>query len=75
MKLGNNIFFLITLIFFYHSTTFSEDKIITTPLINLEELKPSFEEIDNIVDEPVADDSIKNKKNIKMSSLGRQRHR
>ena len=62
MKLGNNIFFLITLIFFYHSTTFSEDKIITTPLINLEELKPSFEEIDNIVDEPVTDDSIKNKK-------------
>ena len=62
MKLGNNIFFLITLIFFYHSTTFSEDKIITTPLINMEELKPSFEKIDNIVDEPVADDSIKNKK-------------
>ena len=62
MKLGNNIFFLITLIFFYHSTTVSEDKIVTTPLINLGELKPSFEEIDNIVDEPVADDTIMNKK-------------
>ncbi len=64
MKLGNNIFFFIFLFFSLSSKAISEDKIVTTPLINLGELKPSFEEIDNIADEPVVNDSIKDKKKI-----------
>ena len=48
MKLGKIRFLLILFIsFFVNSSLFSEDKISTVPLLNLEELKPSFEEIEN----------------------------
>ncbi len=48
MKLGKIRFLLIFFIsFFVNSTLFSEDKISTVPLLNLEELKPSFEEVEN----------------------------
>ena len=40
----NFIFFFFVLSFF--TTSFSEDKISTVPLINLENLKPSFEKED-----------------------------
>jgi|TARA_B110000967_G_scaffold199555_1_gene234098 hypothetical protein len=39
--------FLILIMILLSSKSISEDKIISTPLINLEELKPSFEEIVN----------------------------
>ena len=39
--------FLILTIILLSNNSISEDKIISTPLINLEELKPSFEEIVN----------------------------
>ena len=45
MKLGNlKIFILIVVFFFNTSSLFSEDKIESVPLINLEELSPTFEE-------------------------------
>ena len=44
MKLGNKIIFLFILFIFFHNLSFAEDKIISTPLINLNEIKPSFEE-------------------------------
>ena len=46
MKLGNIKFFLISLNLFFVATipAFAIDKIETTPLINLEELSPTFEE-------------------------------
>ena len=48
MKLGKIRVLLIFFIsFFVNSTLFSEDKISTVPLLNLEELKPSFEEVEN----------------------------
>ena len=51
MKPGNNIFILsIFMFFFYYSTSFSEDKILSSPLINLNELKPSFEDVDESSD-------------------------
>ena len=47
MQLGNNKFILsIIFLLFNYSNSFSEDKILSAPLINLNELKPSFEEID-----------------------------
>jgi hypothetical protein len=65
MKLGNSKFILsIFFFFFYYSSLFAEDKILSTPLINLNELKPSFEEIDNSTDDIVSNDSIKDKKEI-----------
>ena len=63
MKPGNNIFILsILMFFFYYSTSFSEDKILSSPLINLNELKPSFEDVDESSDNKNDYDVIKNKK-------------
>ena len=65
MKLGNSKLILsIFLLFFSCSLLFAEDKILSTPLINLNELKPSFEEIDNSMDDISGNDSIKDKKEI-----------
>ena len=63
MKLGKNKFFLLifTLLFCY-SLSYAEEKIISAPLINLNELKPSFEEIDNSTNDIDTQDSIKVKK-------------
>ena len=44
MKLGNINFFLIAAFFLYTFTSYSDDKIKLVPLINLEELSPTFEE-------------------------------
>ena len=60
------ILFCISLI---NSTLESEDKIITAPLINLEKLKPSFEEIENIDDnQNINSSSLKKKKIINEKS-------
>ncbi len=65
MKLGNSTFILsIFFFFFYYLSLFAEDKILSTPLINLNELKPSFEETDNLADDVIDNNSIKNKKKI-----------
>ena len=55
------LFFIIFLLFINHNL-FAEEKILTSPLINLEKLKPSFEEIDESVEEPLDNEMIKNKK-------------
>tara|TARA_A100001011_G_C13965397_1_gene697024 strand:+ start:101 stop:613 length:513 start_codon:yes stop_codon:yes gene_type:complete len=48
MKPGNKKLILTLLFFFVYSfASFSEDKILSSPLINLNELKPSFEEETN----------------------------
>ena len=65
MKLGNSRIILSTfLILFYCQSSLSEDKIISSPLINLNELKPSFEEVDNSEDEVSINNTIKQKKNF-----------
>lgn len=62
MKVGNknNIFFL--LIFFSSNLCFAEDKIVSTPLINLEKIKPSFEEFNEDVETLTTSKKIKEKK-------------
>jgi len=63
MKLGNSKFILsIVLFFFYCLPSLAEDKILSSPLINLNELKPSFEEVDNSTNDATDNESIKNKK-------------
>ena len=48
MKLGNrNFILLIFFLIFYNASSLAEDTISSSPLINLDELKPSFEEVDN----------------------------
>ena len=70
MTLGKIRFILILFcISLINSTVESDDKIITAPLINLEELKPSFEEIENIdVNQNINSSSLKEKKIINEKS-------
>ena len=44
MKLGNKIFLIVILCLFFSHNFYAEDIISTTPLINVEKIKPSFEE-------------------------------
>ena len=67
---GNNFNYLVSLFSFLISfSLLAENKIISTPLINLEELKPSFEETENDNNELSNDKQIKNKKKIIKSQV------
>ena len=62
MKLGNNYFFFsLFLSFFLVAQSKAEDKISSSPLINLEKLKPSFEEIEDTSEDKLKNETIKNK--------------
>ena len=63
MKLGNRKLILsIFLIFFLNHSSLSEEKILSSPLINLKELKPSFEGVDNSTNDLNESGKIKDKK-------------
>ena len=65
MTHGKNRFIILFLILiFSYSFSNAEEKIISTPLVNLNELKPSFEETDNSINEINTKDLIKDKKEI-----------
>ena len=46
MKLGNKIFSILFFSMISIEISFAEQKIITSPLINIDDIKPSFEEFD-----------------------------
>ena len=63
MKLGNKINKLLILFFFFSlNAVYAENKITSTPLINLDQIKPSFEETD-LIKESLNSKQIKEKKN------------
>ena len=64
MKLGNKVLLISLFYIFYSNLLYSEEKISTTPLINIDQIKPSFEELDDI-ENPISNKIIKEKKNIK----------
>ena len=65
MKLGKDkLKILIFLLFFNYLPLMAEDKIISTPLINLNELKPSFEETNEVTNESNSGNIIKNKEKL-----------
>ena len=64
MKLGSRIFLILILIIF-SSFLNAEQKIITAPLINIDEIKPSFENLDNKNENVIYDKKLKDKKNLK----------
>ena len=70
MRLGNKLIFFIFSFFIFFSYSLAEDKILSSPLINLSDLKPSFEEIDESTSNEMVGDKIqkKNKTNSKNSS-------
>ena len=69
MRHGNSIKYFLTIFFiFFQSNLFTEDKISSTPLLNIDEIQPSFE----ITDEKIENDYNENKireKNIKNQNL------
>ena len=63
MKLGNkSLISFISIIFLSHTFLIAEDKIISSPLINLEQIKPSFEVIETLNNDSSINNVIKNKK-------------
>ncbi len=64
MILGNK-YILILFLLFFHNYTFAENKITSSPLINLNKIKPSFDELNNNSDFSTNEKYIKEKKKIK----------
>ncbi len=71
MKLGNNNLTIFIFLFLtFSSPSLSENKILSSPLINLEELKPSFEDIEESSNETPNNEGIKKKqKNNTVNNL------
>ena len=65
MKLGNKIYQIVILFFSFLSFSNANEKIIATPLINVEEIKPSFEEFVDENEIISLDQNLKEKKNKK----------
>ncbi len=63
MKLGR-INIILILFLLNISSGLTQDEIVSSPLLNLEEIKPSFEELDNSNNESSVGEKIKNKKKI-----------
>ena len=65
MKLGNKIYLIS--VFFFISSNFliADDKITTSPLINMKEIKPSYEELNIDTEETFSKQNLKEKKGIK----------
>jgi hypothetical protein len=64
MKLGNKYnLFLVLFFLFGYEVSFTDDKITSSPLINLEKIKPSFEELDAINENISPTQNLKEKRN------------
>ena len=65
MKLGSHRFALsFFFLLFYIPISLAEDKVSSSPLINLNELKPSFEEVEDLSNNVINNEVIKDKKDI-----------
>ena len=70
MKLGNKIYLIFISIFFILHSSLAEEKITTSPLINIDEIKPSFEESNEENENIYSNQNLKEKKitkNLKSS--------
>ena len=70
MKHGNKIILILILYLFSININFAEEKITTSPLLNVEKIKPSFEELDNEIEKNTNTQNFKEKKikrNLKSS--------
>ena len=62
MKLGNKILLIIFLFFLSGKMSNSEEKITSSPLINIDKIKPSFENLDEDDDKTYINQDLKEKK-------------
>ena len=63
MKHGNSIYIILIIFISSFSFSYSEEKITTSPLLNVEEIKPSFEELEEINENISSSKILKEKKN------------
>ena len=69
MKLGNKFYLTITFYFLIQlSTSFANEKIMTSPLINIQKIKPSFEELDIDQENFSSSQNLKEKKSTNLKS-------
>jgi len=64
MKLGNKVLLILLFYFFFLNFLYTEEKITTSPLVNIDEIKPSFEELDDI-ENSISNEILKEKKKVK----------
>ena len=64
MKFGNKLNFILVLFFLFHNFSIAEDKITSTPLINLNKIKPSFENLNEGNEILTTGQNIKEKKKL-----------
>jgi len=62
MKPGNKIYLILIFCLLFTNFSIAEEKILTSPLINVEEIKPSFEEIDEEDEDILSSKNLKTKK-------------
>ena len=67
MNLGNNIIIILILYFSSLSFTVSEEKITSSPLLNIDELKPSFEELEDVKENFSSGQNLKEKKKLHLN--------
>ena len=65
MRLGNKINLILILYFISFNFSLSEEKITTSPLINIEQIKPSFELFDEKKENTSLNQNLRIKKSIK----------
>ena len=66
MTLGNKIIIVLITIFFSYHISVAEDKITSSPLINLDDIKPSFEDLGDERDSLTIKQNIKEKQKSKI---------
>ena len=64
MKPGNKLFLILFLFFFSLNISKAEQKITTAPLLNIDEIKPSFENLDEKGENNSLNQNLKEKKSI-----------
>ena len=64
MRLGSNIYLIFFSLLIFSNLSFADEKISTTPLINIDEIKPSFEDL-NDNENISSQKKLKEKKNAK----------
>ena len=64
MKLGNNLLIILITFLVSSNLSYSEQKITTSPLINIEEIKPSFENFEEKNENALSNSNDKLKKKI-----------
>ena len=66
MKLGNKFILILILSIIFKSLSIADDRITSTPLINVEKIKPSFEEFEDIKENITSNNNLKEKNKPKV---------